>query len=168
MSPDRVRLRPGDRVRTDGRVKAPRHLVGEPRQHSLTVTARSRSAPSYAPATFHQRPLFPRSLRTLLAVVTVLAVWLAALGAGFWWWTTRDDEEPSQATAPLVDTDGDGIAETPGDQLDRHRRGRGPRHAGLGGRRAGGRRGRRSAAARRVGCPDQHGHRWDGQGRRLG
>ena len=53
-------------------VKGPRHLVGEPRQHSLTVTARSDSAPSYAPATFQQRPLFPRGLRSLLAVLLVV------------------------------------------------------------------------------------------------
>ena len=38
----------------------------------MTVTARSRSAPSYAPATFQQRPLFPRGLRSLLAVLLVV------------------------------------------------------------------------------------------------
>ena len=36
LRPDRVALRPGDRVRTSGKVKAPRHLVGEPRQLSFT------------------------------------------------------------------------------------------------------------------------------------
>ena len=115
LLPDRVVLRPGERVRTSGKVKAPQHLVGEPRQHSFTVTARSRSSPSYAPATFHQRPLLPRGLRSLIAVLLVVAIWAAAIGAGYLWWTNRHEDEP--VAAALVDTDGDGIVDTPGDQM---------------------------------------------------
>lgn len=116
MQPDRVLLQPGERVRTTGRIKGPRHLVGEPRQHSLTVAARSKSAPSYAPATFQQRALFPRGLRTMIGVLLIVAIWGGALGAGFLWWQSRDDEEPA-AAAELVDTDGDGVRDTPADQL---------------------------------------------------
>ena len=115
MQPDRVVLQPGERVRTTGRIRAPGHFVGDPRQHSLTVAARSRSAPAYAPATFQQRALFPRGLRTMLAMLLIVAIWGGALGAGYLWWTSRQDE--SAETAPLVDTDGDGIVDTPGDQL---------------------------------------------------
>jgi hypothetical protein len=116
MQPDRVLLQPGERVRTTGRIKGPRHLVGEPRQHSLTVAARSKSAPSYAPATFQQRALFPRGVRTILAMLLIVGIWGGALGAGYLWWQSRDDEE-ADAPAELVDTDGDGIRDTPADQL---------------------------------------------------
>ena len=116
MQPDRVMLLPGERVRTTGRIKAPRHVSGEPRQHSLTVAARSRSAPSYAQATFQQRALFPRGLRTMLAMLLIVGIWGGALGAGYLWWQSRDDEE-EQAAAELVDVDGDGVRETPADQL---------------------------------------------------
>jgi hypothetical protein len=115
LRPDRVVLRAGERVRTSGKVKGPRHLVGEVRQHSFTVTARSRSSPSYAPATFTQRPLLPRGLRSLVAVLLVVAIWAAAIGAGYLWWTNRHEDEP--VAAALVDTDGDGVVDTPGDQM---------------------------------------------------
>ena len=80
LRPDRVVLRPGERVRTSGRVKGPRHITGEPLQHSLTVTARSSSAPSYAPATFQQRPLLPKGLRSLVAILLIVGIWAGALG----------------------------------------------------------------------------------------
>ncbi|MET0326373.1 MAG: carboxypeptidase-like regulatory domain-containing protein, partial [Ilumatobacteraceae bacterium] len=117
LRPDRVVLRPGERVRTSGRVKGPRHLTGEPLQHSLTVTARSSSAPSYAPATFQQRPLLPKGLRSLVAILLIVGIWAGALGAGFLWWNNRNDEAEQAEVAELVDTDGDGVPDTPGDQL---------------------------------------------------
>jgi len=117
VRPDRVELRPGDRVRTSGKVKGPRHLAGDPLQHSFTVTARSRSAPSYAPGTFHQRPLLPRSLRTLLVALLLLGIWGGALGAGVYWWMERDEGGPTADLVQLVDTDGDGVPDTPADQL---------------------------------------------------
>ncbi|MET0459708.1 MAG: hypothetical protein ABW195_10690, partial [Ilumatobacteraceae bacterium] len=117
LRPDRVVLRPGERVRTSGRVKGPRHLTGEPLQHSLTVTARSSSAPSYAPATFQQRPLLPKGLRSLVAILLIVGIWAGALGAGFLWWNNRNDETEQAEVPALVDTDGDGQPDTPGDQL---------------------------------------------------
>ena len=125
LRPDRLVLRPGERVRTSGRVKGPRHVVGEPLQHSMTVTARSRSAPSYAPATFQQRPLFPRGLRSLLAVLLVVG----------------DLGRCARCRVPLVAQPqrrggaGDGRAR-------RHRRRRHARHAGRPARRHRRRRGR--------------------------
>ncbi len=116
LRPGSLVLQPGERVRTKGRVKAPRLFTGEPRQHSMIVTARSRSAPSYAPATFHQRPLFPNGIRSMLAVLLVVAIWAGALGAGYLWWDSRHDTE-QQAGPELVDTDGDGVVDTPADQL---------------------------------------------------
>ena len=102
-------------MRTSGRIKGPRHLLGEPRQHSLTVAARSRSAPAYASATFHQRAVFPRGLRTMLAVLLIVTIWGGAIGAGFLWWQSRTAEP---AAAPeLVDIDGDGVDETAADEL---------------------------------------------------
>ncbi len=117
LRPDRVELRPGDRIRTSGKVKGPRHLVGDPLQHSFTVTARSKSAPSYAPGTFHQRSLLPRSLRTLLAALLLVGIWAGVLGAGVYWWMERDEGGPTANLVQLVDTDGDGVADTPADQL---------------------------------------------------
>ncbi len=117
MRPDRVMMRPGERVRTGGRVKGPRQLFGEPVQRSLTIAARSRSAPAYAPATFQQRPTFPRGMRSLIAVLLIVGIWGGALGAGYLWWQSRSENAAEPTGAELVDTDGDGVPDTPGNVL---------------------------------------------------
>ncbi len=98
-----------------GRVKGPWYWTGDPRQLAFTVTATNRSAPSYAPATFNQRSLLPNSLRTLMILLMIVAVWAAALGAGYLWLREGDDDNASDAA--LIDTNGDGVPDTPGDQL---------------------------------------------------
>lgn len=113
MEPDRVVLRPGERVRTSGRVRAERLASGDPVQHSVTIAARSRSAPVYASATFHQRPLLPHGFRTAVAMLLILAVGAAAIFAGYRWWDGRQEE----ARPHLIDTDGDGIPDTPASDL---------------------------------------------------
>lgn len=118
ITPAIVRVEPNQRVRARGRVTGPLRFFGDPRQLPFTVSARGRSAPVYAPATYQQRPLFPRPLRAFLAILLAIALWASALGAGVWWWANRgDDTEPSAEAVELVDVDGDGVAETPADQL---------------------------------------------------
>ena len=109
MEPEQVTLGPGERVRTSGRISAPRLVGGDPVQHSVTIAARSRSAPVYASATFQQRPLFPRGLRLAVAMLLVIAVGAAGIFVGYRWWDAREQE----ARPHLVDTDGDGILDSP-------------------------------------------------------
>ena len=161
LRPDRLVLRPGERVRTAGKVKGPRHLVGEPLQHSMTVTARSASAPSYAPATFQQRPAVPaRAALAARRAARRRRSGPARVGAGVP--VVGQPPRRGGATPPaeLVDTDGDGLARHAGRPADRHRRRRRARHAGRRRRRAGRRRRRaRRAAGGRVGPADAHGRR---------
>jgi Carboxypeptidase regulatory-like domain len=118
VKPRVVRVEPNQRVRARGRVTGPIRLFGEPRQLPFTVSARGRTAPIYARATYQQRPLLPRSLRTFVAVLLAISLWAGALGVGLLWWTNRgDDTEQSAEAVELVDVDGDGVAETPADQL---------------------------------------------------
>jgi hypothetical protein len=56
LRPNRVALRPGDRVRTTGKVKARRHLFGEPIPHSFTITARSKSPAASRRRAMRRRP----------------------------------------------------------------------------------------------------------------
>ena len=95
VKPRVVRVEPNQRVRARGRVSGPIRLFGEPRQLPFTVSARGRTAPIYARATYQQRPLLPRSLRTFIAVLLAISLWAGALGVGLLWWTNRSDgEEP--------------------------------------------------------------------------
>jgi Carboxypeptidase regulatory-like domain len=126
MRPERVVLRPGERVRTSGRVKGPRHVFGERVQHSLSVAARSRSAPVYAPATFQQRPTIAHGLRSMVAILLIVGIWAGALVAGYQFWNSRQktaapavdqvdtdgDGQPDHAANDMIDTDGDGKPDT--------------------------------------------------------
>ena len=108
FTPSALLLQPGQRAVSKGRVKGPRNLAGEPIQHNILVTARGRASTTSVTAPYIQRPLFAHRLRSVVAGITVVALWLAAiLGAGIWL-ANRDDG--SSDTIELIgkDIDGDG------------------------------------------------------------
>ena len=172
LKPERLRLYPGPGSGRAGECVVRGISTGERRQHAFTVTATQPVAelrPGDVPAAFAAPPT---RLRTLLVVLTVVAVWAAALGAGYLWLQQRDDAEPD-ADVGLIDTNGDGCPDTPADELvdtdgdgdrrhagrraRRHRRRRRARHARRRARRH--RRRRGAGHARRPRLPPNGGDR---------
>ena len=114
LEPERLHLRTGERMRVRGRVAARPFVRGELRHHHVTVVATGRSAPSYADATFVQQPLSPRPLRALLSALVIIGLLAGALGGAALWWNHRDADRATVAPGDqLVDTDGDGVPDTP-------------------------------------------------------
>lgn len=110
FTPDRFDLAPGQRAISTGKIKGPRHWSGEPTQHNLLVSAHGRAATTSITAPYIQRPLFAHRLRMVIAAVTVIALWLGAIGGVALWWSNRDDATADAATKIVaVDTDGDGV-----------------------------------------------------------
>ncbi len=110
FTPSVFSLRPGQRAVSKGHVKGPRRIAGENLQHNILVTARGRASTTSTTAPYIQRPLFAHRMRMGLALLSVVALWLAAIGGVALWLSNRDNGA-SDATAELigVDTDGDGI-----------------------------------------------------------
>ncbi|MET0908932.1 MAG: carboxypeptidase-like regulatory domain-containing protein, partial [Ilumatobacteraceae bacterium] len=107
-----VRLQPGERMLTTAQVRGPRHWSGESTQHNLVITATGRASSTSTTAAYIQRPLFAHRARMVLAAVTVVALWLGAIGGVALWWSNRaDDQLADDATFEVVgvDTDGDGV-----------------------------------------------------------
>ena len=95
----------------------------------------------------------------MLGILLVFAIWAGALGAGVYWWSQRDEQELAGSYIPLVDIDGDGVPETPANQLIDTNGDGVARHAGVGRRRRGGRRRGGGAAGRRPRRADENGDR---------
>ncbi|MEO6122127.1 MAG: carboxypeptidase-like regulatory domain-containing protein [Ilumatobacteraceae bacterium] len=110
----RVRLQPGASVSINGTVRGDRRLIRDPANHVLTVVATGRSAPIYADATFQQRPVVPRRFRSGMAILALLGLWAGILGAGAYWYSQRNGSTSAgDKSAALVDTNGDGVPDTP-------------------------------------------------------
>ncbi len=113
FSPPATTLQPGQRLVARGKVRGPKHWSGEPTQHNLLITAIGRASSTTITTPYVQRPLFAHRLRMVLAAVTVVALWLGAIGGVAFWLATRDDGSSAGSAAQItaVDTDGDGIVD---------------------------------------------------------
>ena len=111
FAPNAASLSPGQRIVAKGRVKGPRRWAGEATQHNILVTARGRASTTSVTAPYIQKPLFAHRLRMVLAGVTVIALWLAAIGGTALWLANRDDGSSEAAELIGVDTDGDGVVD---------------------------------------------------------
>ena len=110
FTPDRFDVAPGQRVVATAKVKGPRHWSGEPAQHNLLLTAHGRAASTSITAPYIQRPLFAHRARMLIAGLTVIALWLGAIGGVALWLSNRDSGVTDASTTIVaVDTDGDGV-----------------------------------------------------------
>lgn len=109
FSPPAMSLQPGQRAVAKADVRGPRHWSGERTQHNILITARGRASSTSVTAAYVQRPLFAHRFRMVVAGLTVIALWLAAIGGAALWLSNRDDGTEASATIVGVDTDGDGI-----------------------------------------------------------
>ena len=109
FSPPAMSLQPGQRAVAKADVRGPRHWSGERTQHNILITARGRASSTSVTAAYVQRPLFAHRFRMVLAGLTVIALWLAAIGGAALWLSNRDDGTDAGAVIVGVDTDGDGI-----------------------------------------------------------
>jgi len=112
FSPSSFSLLPGQRAIAKGKIKGPRHWTGGQTQHNILISARGHAATTSVNAAYVQRPLFARRLRTMLAALTVIALWLGALaGVALWMSNRNDDSTDAAAEIVGVDTDGDGVVD---------------------------------------------------------
>ena len=109
FTPSMLLLQPGQRVVTKGRIKGPRRVSGESTQHNILITARGRASTTSVTAAYVQRPLFAHRLRMAVAALTVIALWLTAIGGALLWLSNRDDGTDAATELVGVDTNGDGI-----------------------------------------------------------
>jgi len=110
---DAFSLAPGQRAVAKAKLKGPRHWAGEPTQHNIVITARGRASSTSTTAAYIQRPLFAHKLRMAVVALTVIALWLGAIGGVAFWLANRtDDAGPTSAELIGVDTDGDGITDS--------------------------------------------------------
>ncbi len=109
FSPPAMTLQPGQRAVAKAAVRGPRHWSGERTQHTILITARGRASSTSVTAAYVQRPLFAHRFRMVLAGLTVVALWLAAIGGAALWLSNRDDGTDAGAVIVGIDTDGDGI-----------------------------------------------------------
>jgi len=92
VTPDRVVLPPGDRVRLQGRVRRSVTATGRSRRavaqtlgddpRLFTLVAQGHTTPVRATASYAPRPLVPVGARKMTAIVVAMAVWAATLTAG--------------------------------------------------------------------------------------
>jgi hypothetical protein len=111
FAPDTLRLEPGQRTVAKGTIKGPRRWTGEPTQHNILITARGQASSTSVTAAYVQRPLFAHRLRMAVAALTVIALWLGAIGGVALWWSNRESP-PADAQIVGVDTTGDGTVDT--------------------------------------------------------
>ncbi len=114
LDPNRLHLEPNEKHRIEGRLRGPRHRTGDELQHVLTVSGRGAAVPSYATASYIQRPMFARGLRGLMAGLAILGLWAGIVGGGAYWFSQRGTakktaEQTKTGTSP-TDTSATGAA----------------------------------------------------------
>jgi len=117
IEPRSVAVAAGDSVVVHGRMRAQRMWRGEERQHIVNVEGSGSAQPAYARLVFRQRPVIARGIRGFTAVVVVLSLWAAVLGGSALWVIRNGEKNPTAETAMLVDTDGDGVGDTPASEV---------------------------------------------------
>jgi hypothetical protein len=82
-------LQPGEQARTRGKVKGPTRLAGDTIQHNVQLVARGKATSTSVQLPFIQRPLLARRMRSVVAALLVVAIWIGAAFVVFW--RVRDD-----------------------------------------------------------------------------
>lgn len=73
---------PGEDTSSRLEVRARRHLLGSDIAHRLMVVGTSADLEVHTQATFRQRPLIPRGLRTVLVLAVIIGLWAAVFIVG--------------------------------------------------------------------------------------
>jgi hypothetical protein len=109
-------LGPGEHSWTRARVRGPRKLVGDTTQHNLKLVARGRAASSSIAVPYVQRPVFVYRLRSAVAVVAVLSLWMGAmvLVSQRYIFNKTNDDVSAETTNDVELAGDDGSVPTPG------------------------------------------------------
>ena len=109
-------LAPGQHSWTRARVRGPRKLVGDTTQHNLKLVARGRAASSSIAVPYVQRPVFVYRLRSAVAVVAVLSLWMGAmvLVSQRYVFNKTNDDVSAETTNDVELAGDDGSVPTPG------------------------------------------------------
>ncbi len=99
FKPAEVHLNPGERASTKGKLKGRRRWSGDPEQHFVTLTARGRSSSTSITTRFVQRSMFPWKFRRFVALLVVLALWLAGAAAYVWYQNNKKADEADRVAA---------------------------------------------------------------------
>jgi hypothetical protein len=99
FKPSEVRLLPGERAVSKGKLRGRRRWSGDHEQHFVTLTARGRASSTSITTRFVQRSMFPWRFRRIVAILIVLALWLAGAGAYVWYRNNKANEEADRVVA---------------------------------------------------------------------
>ena len=97
----------GETVEVRGRVKGGRPLAGQSRRLPFIVRAGGSAPPVHLEGSFTQTPVLSSAVLRTLAVITVLALWLGAIGIGLSKFNADDDDLATDRVNEL-DEDGGG------------------------------------------------------------
>lgn len=99
FSTQRLSLQPGEERTVATWIERRKRRWFRERRHGALIEARGRGAPVLASTSFVQRPLISAWMWKLVASVTAIAVWAAAVVVAFNW-MSGDEVHPSKLAAP--------------------------------------------------------------------
>ncbi|WP_395153774.1 carboxypeptidase regulatory-like domain-containing protein [Ilumatobacter sp.] len=102
---DSFQLAPGEHASTRAKVLGPRRLFGQPTQHNLLLSARGTASSTAITAPYVQRPLIASRLRSIVAAITVVALWAGGM-VGLYRWDRSQQVGTSDQSSQTVDADG--------------------------------------------------------------
>ena len=102
---DHFQLAPGERASTRAKVRGPRRVFGQPTQHNLLLSARGVASSTAITTPYVQRPLIASRIRSIVAAITVVALWAGGL-VGLYRWDRSQQAESAGQSSLTVDADG--------------------------------------------------------------
>jgi hypothetical protein len=102
---DHFQLAPGERASTQAKVRGPRRVFGQPTQHNLLLSARGVASSTAITTPYVQRPLIASRIRSIVAAITVVALWAGGM-VGLYRWDRSQQAESTDQSSLTVDADG--------------------------------------------------------------
>jgi hypothetical protein len=104
---DHFQLAPGERASTRAKVRGPRRVFGQPTQHNLLLSARGVASSAAITTPYIQRPLIASRIRSIVAAITVVALWAGGM-VGLYQWDRSQQADSADQSSLTVDADGTG------------------------------------------------------------
>lgn len=102
---DSFELAPGERASTRAKVRGPRRVFGQTTQHNLLLSARGIASSTAITAPYIQRPLIAARIRSVVAAITVVALWAGGM-VGLYRWDSGKKADLAAESSLTVDADG--------------------------------------------------------------
>jgi hypothetical protein len=102
---DHFQLAPGEHASTRAKVRGPRRVFGQPTQHNLLLSARGVASSTAITAPYVQRPLIASRIRSIVAAITVVALWAGGM-VGLYQWDRSQQADTASQSSLTVDADG--------------------------------------------------------------